>query len=104
MPGFKADDKSIGKFGEEMGGLVDDADTAKAYVDTWLDLGFSEARIFATIANTAADVKAALAENYTRLATVQKTAAGELGKAAAMYRKTDDERAEALDKTYPAGK
>ncbi|MBH0775596.1 type VII secretion target [Nocardia bovistercoris] len=42
------------------------------------------------------------ATNYTRLGTRTSEAAAELAKAATMYRNLDRNRAEALDRTYPA--
>lgn len=102
--GFKADPGSIGKFSENMDGLVGVANSAKNYAEDWLDITGSDSRMFATVAGAAADAKTALMDNYQRLAKVQQTAAVELDKAANMYRDTDNAEAERLDGTYKAGK
>lgn len=101
--GFKADPDSIGQFGNAMERLVHDTDTAKRYSNTWLDVGFWDSAIFATVASAASDAKAALEDYYSRLGKIQQAAATELEKVAAMYRKTDQDNAEELDHKYPAG-
>lgn len=101
--GFEAEPKSIAKFGEEMDRLFYDANSAKCYVEDWLNVTGADARIFATIASAAESVGSALIHNYIRMASIQRSAAFQLDKAALMYQKTDVDEAERLDETYPAG-
>lgn len=101
--GFTAEPTSIRAFSERVDQLVVDANSAKTYAEDHLNIDGSDARIFATIAGAAAEVKAALSENYERLAKIQQTAAVELDKAATMYAETDAASAERLDNTYPTG-
>ncbi|WP_269756663.1 type VII secretion target [Amycolatopsis aidingensis] len=100
---FKAEPGTIRKFGERMDELVADANAATTYAEDHLQITGADTRIFATVAGAASDAKAALSENYQRLAKIQQTAATELDKAAAMYQETDDAKAERLDSTYPTG-
>ncbi|OQO93785.1 hypothetical protein B1813_04455 [Saccharomonospora piscinae] len=101
--GFRAEPGSIREFGEAMDGLVSDANAAKDYVSDHLNVTAGDARMFATVAGAAADVLEALTANYGRLATIQRTSAAEVDKAAVMYQETDDEKAERLDRTYETG-
>lgn len=87
--GFKVEPGSIRKFSERMDGMVADANSAKTYAEDHLGIDGGDARIFATIAGAASDAKAALSENYERLAKIQQTASGELDRAATMYQETD---------------
>jgi len=98
--GFTAEPTSIRAFSERVDQLVVDANSARTYAEDHLDIGGGDARIFATIAGAAAEVRAALSENYERLAKIQQTAAVELDKAATMYQETDEANAEHLDNTY----
>lgn len=97
---FKADHHSINKFGEKLDSLVGDANKAVGYAEDWLSFGYSEGRMYVTAVNAAEEAKTALAENYKRLAAIQRTAAAEVDKAAQLYQRLDREEAERLDRTY----
>lgn len=98
--GFKADHQSISRFGEQLDTLVGDATKAEGYAEDWLSIGYGEGRMYVTAVNAAQDAKAALAENYKRLAEIQRRAATEVDKAARLYQSTDRDEASRLDRTY----
>lgn len=98
--GFKAEHQSINKFGEQLDTLVSDAKKAGDYVDDWMSFGHGEGRMYVTAVNAAEEAKAVLAENYKRLAEIQRRAATEVDKAAQLYQRTDHEEAARLDRSY----
>ncbi|MBK1783521.1 type VII secretion target [Prauserella cavernicola] len=101
MGGFKAEPKMITTFGEELDGLVTDANAAKTYTEDHLSISAGDAGIFQTVVGVVEDAKAALTENYERLAKLQQSAASEVDKAAMMYADTERAEAERIDSTYP---
>ncbi|CAM2947863.1 type VII secretion target [Saccharomonospora xinjiangensis] len=101
--GFKAESGSIRQFGERIDELKAEAKAAQVYAEDHLTIDGGDARMYATVAGVASDVRALLSENYEKLAKIMQVAAVELDKAAAMYEETDRAKAERLDSTYPAG-
>lgn len=100
--GFKADPEDIHRFGTNVSGLSSDAAQARTYAQTWLDIGYADARMFATVVETATAVREILLPNYERLEDLVSTSGDELQSAADYYRETDQEVLERLDRTYPA--
>lgn len=100
MASFKADHESIAEFGRLIGGLKTDSTTAVTYVGNWLDIGYAEGRMFASVVEKTAEVREALLDNYRKLETVVSSSSDEVAKAARLYRETDRAEADRLDKTY----
>lgn len=98
--GFRAEPSSIRKFSERVDELGTAANSARTYSEDHLNISGADAQIFATIASAASEAKAVLSEHYDRLASLQRIAAVELDKAAAMYQEIDRASAERLDNTY----
>ncbi|WP_245992502.1 type VII secretion target [Prauserella muralis] len=101
MGGFIAEPRVISAFGEELDGLVAEANAAKGYAEDHLNLSGGDAGIFQTIVGAVTDARNALTENYERLAGIAQAAASEVDKAAMMYGNTDKAEAERMDSTYP---
>lgn len=101
MGGFKAEPGVITAFGEELAGLVTDANAAKAYAEDHLSISGADAGIFQTIVGAVSDARDALTENYERMVKLQQAAASEVDRAAVMYSNTDNAEAERMDNTYP---
>lgn len=97
---FTANHDEIRTFAGVIGGLTDDADQAVGYTREWLGIGYAEGRMFATVVETATDVREALVANYTALAKLVDAAEQELTKAANQYRDTDQAAAARVDATY----
>lgn len=100
MASFKADHASIAEFGRLLGGLKTDSTAAVTYVGTWLDIGYAEGRMFASVVEKATEVREALLDNYRKLETVVSSSSDEIAKTARLYRETDSAEAERLDRTY----
>lgn len=97
---FKADPAGIREFGSTVGGLTDDANAAKGYVQQWLGIGYAEGRMFFTVVQAAENARQQLDQLYGRLATITSASATEIGKVAHYYETTDAAAAERLDRTY----
>ena len=97
---FSVDPQYLRTFAGELDHLSDEAPEAKTYVGRYLDIGYSDARLFATIAKACSDAKAALEANYQGLKNLAAASASEVTQAAAMYERTDDDQARALDAQY----
>lgn len=100
MAAFRADHESIAEFGRSVGGLKTDSAAAVTYVDKWLDIGYAEGRMFASVVEKATEVREALLDNYRKLETVVSSSSDELAGVARLYRETDIAEAERLDTTY----
>lgn len=100
MGSFKADHESIAEFGRLLGRLQADATAATTYVGKWLDIGYAEGRMFASVVEKATEVREALLENYRKLETVVSSSSDEIAKTAKLYRETDRAEAQRLDSTY----
>ncbi|MGQ0774597.1 MAG: type VII secretion target [Pseudonocardiales bacterium] len=100
MASFKADHVSIAEFGRLVGGLTTDSTAAVTYVGRWLDIGYAEGRMFASVVEKATEVREALRSNYQKLETVVSSSSDEITKTARLYRETDRAEAERLDRTY----
>ncbi|MGH3798895.1 MAG: hypothetical protein ACRDTD_01960 [Pseudonocardiaceae bacterium] len=100
MGSFKADHESIAEFGRLVGRLKTDATAAATYVGKWLDFGYAEGRMFASVVERATEIREALLDNYRKLETVMSSSSDEVAKTARLYRETDRAEAERLDRTY----
>lgn len=100
MASFRADHESIAEFGRLVGGLKTDSTAAVTYVGAWLDIGYAEGRMFASVVEKATEVREALLGNYRKLETVVSSSSDEIAKTARLYWETDRAEAERLDRTY----
>lgn len=100
MTSFKVDHESVAEFGRLIGGLKADSAAAVTYVGTWLDIGYAEGRMFASVVEKAAEIREALLANYRQLETVVSSSSDEIAKTAKLYRETDRAEAERLDRAY----
>jgi hypothetical protein len=97
---FTANHGAIRGFAAAIGGLTDDADRAVGYTREHLGIGYADGRMFATVVETATNVREALVANYTALARLADASEQELTRAANQYRDTDEAAAARVDATY----
>lgn len=100
---FSVEHHSVRTFADTLGGLADEAPNAANYVREHLDIGYADARLFATIAEACSDAREALIPNYEGLQRVAEKSATETGAAATFYRTTDAGEASRLDSQYGSG-
>jgi hypothetical protein len=99
--GFTVHDGAVRRFGETVGDLTDDADMAESYVRRYLDIDYTEGRMFFTVVQKANEVRDALVANYQHLARLADQSSREIDRAAAYYERTD--RAAALSPEFATG-
>ena len=97
---FTVNHEAVRSFAGTIGGLTDDADRAVGYGREHLGIGYAEGRMFATVVETAGNVREALQANYSALAKLMDASEQELIKAATQYRDTDQAAAARVDATY----
>jgi hypothetical protein len=97
---FTVNHESVRSFAGTLGDLTDDADRAVGYAREHLGIGYAEGRMFATVVETATNVREALTANYTALAKLMDASEQQLTKAANQYRDTDQAAASRVDATY----
>lgn len=97
---FKADPDSIRSMARKISDLADDAEQARTYAGQWVDIGYSEGRIFATIVEQAGAVREAVLANYRHLAKLADESGGELKAVADHYRDTDLAEQRRIDAAY----
>ncbi|MGB6163586.1 MAG: hypothetical protein WCF33_24305 [Pseudonocardiaceae bacterium] len=100
MASFRVDHERIAEFGRLVGDLKTDSTAAVTYVDKWLDIGYAEGRMFASVVEKATEVREALLANYRKLETVVSSSSDEIAKTAKLYRETDRAEAGRLDRAY----
>ncbi|WP_016701560.1 type VII secretion target [Actinoalloteichus spitiensis] len=98
--GFEARTDSIRSFADRVDGLGQDVPNATSYINTHLDIGYADARLFATIAAACDSAREALLTSYEHLRSISEESAAELRGAATMYDDTDEDEARRLDATY----
>ncbi|MEV0061850.1 type VII secretion target [Nocardia sp. NPDC050718] len=100
---FKVTPDDLDKTSSQLAALATGSAKAVDYAKQNLDVEGNSGLALKPVIDRVVEICADLAENYTRLGTITSTAAAELAKAATMYRTTDRNFAEQLDKTYPSG-
>lgn len=97
---FAVDPDYVRAFAKKLETLSEEAPRAATYVSKHLDIGYSEARLFATIANACNTAREVLESNYSGLERVAHESANEVAAAATVYETTDNEEARRLDALY----
>ncbi len=97
---FSVEPDYVRAFARKLEFLGAEAPEAASYVGQHLDIGYSEARLFATIANACRDAREALEANYKGLEQLANESATEVAKAATMYEAIDEREARRLDSLY----
>ncbi|MGH3518592.1 MAG: type VII secretion target [Haloechinothrix sp.] len=97
---FSVDPEHVRTFANKLENLSKEAPEATTYVGQHLDIGYADARLFATIAKACNDAREALEANYQGLERVAKESATETAKSATMYTNMDEDEARRLDDKY----
>jgi len=102
---FQVDPAKLDVYHKSLTDLAGQTDTAKNYVGKHLNLSLWEKGLvgqglWATAISRMGEARDAINANLDRLKELSNGSAGELGKSAAMYRRTDRASAERLDNTY----
>lgn len=97
---FRVDEQYVRRLARKVDDLGTEAPAATEYVQKYLDIGYAEARLFATVAKACSDARAALESNYGGMERLAAESSAQLYKAASMYQNTDTAEARRLDATY----
>jgi hypothetical protein len=102
---FEVHPEKLEAFQKQLEELAGQTGAANDYTGKHLELsrqdkGIVGQGIWAQATSQMSEVHAAITANLDKLNTLSTTSAGELGRAAGMYRNTDRAAAERLDNTY----